>query len=75
MVTVDPLGKPLHFIWQEQLHTIQKIVQRWQVDVEWWRAEGRIWREYLALITTHNLFCVIYRDLLVDEWRLVRVYD
>ena len=75
VVTVDGHGIPVEFVWQEQRHPIRAIVQQWQVDLEWWRAEGRIWRDYLALITSNNLFCVIYYDRLHEEWRLTRLYD
>ena len=74
-VMVDTHGDPTAFVWQEQHHAVHRIVQRWQVDVEWWRAEGRIWRDYLALITGDKLFCVIYHDRLGEEWRLTRLYD
>lgn len=75
VVTLDGLGVPTEFVWQGQRHVIRQIVQRWQVDTEWWRGEGRIWRDYLALITADNLFCVIYHDRLLEEWRLIRLYD
>jgi hypothetical protein len=74
-VAVDSSGTPVHFVWQEQRHAIGQIVQRWEIDLEWWRTEGRVWRDYLALITGDNLFCVIYYDRLRDEWRLMRLYD
>jgi hypothetical protein len=74
-VAVDEDGVVSHFVWQEQQHRVERIVQRWQIDTEWWRGEGRIWREYLALITGDKLFCVIYYDRLCDEWRLIRLYD
>ena len=74
-VAVDDHGLPLYFVWQEHQHTVRQIVQRWEIDAEWWRAEGRIWRNYLALITRDNLFCVIYYDRLLEAWRLIRLYD
>jgi hypothetical protein len=74
-VLLDEHSRPLHFTWLGRQYTCQQIVQQWQVDLEWWREPGRIWRDYLALITVDGLFCVLYHDRLVDEWRLVRVYD
>lgn len=74
-VFVDDDGIPTYFIWQEQRHAVSQIVQQWEMDLEWWRAEGRIWRKYLALITSDHLFCVIYYDRLCEEWRLLRLYD
>ena len=74
-VTADAEGQPTAFVWQEQRHTVARIVQRWEVDGEWWHVEGRIWRDYVALITHDHLFCVLYHDRLAAEWRLVRLYD
>jgi hypothetical protein len=74
-VTINDDGEPVCFVWQEQRHVITQIIQRWEIDLEWWRTEGRIWRDYLALITGDNLFCVIYYDRLCQEWRLLRLYD
>jgi hypothetical protein len=45
------------------------------VNVDWWRAEGRIWRAYLAVTTTDGLLCVIYQDLEKQTWFLAKVYD
>jgi hypothetical protein len=74
-VTTDGDGVPTHFRWQEQRHAVRQIVQQWEIDLEWWRPERRIWRRYLALITNDNLFCVIYYEPLCEEWRLLRLYD
>lgn len=75
VVAVGVDGLPTHFVWQEQRHPVRQIIQRWTLDLEWWRAEGRIWRDYLALITRDNLLCVIYYDRLAENWQLVRLYD
>lgn len=74
-VTLDHAGQPAQFTWQGRVHRIVRIEQRWQVDVDWWAAHGRIWRTYFALITADGLFCVLYRDLNRDEWRFARLYD
>ena len=46
---------------------------RWRVHLDWWRVE--IWREYFQVEAHTGFTCVIYRDLLTDEWYLERVYD
>lgn len=74
-VHTDAQGGPLHFDWQGRRHTRRRIVQSWEIDVDWWTEHGRIHREYWALITTAGLLCVLYRDCLCNEWRLVRLYD
>ena len=61
-VETDGLGRPLRFVWQQRPHGVVRIIQHWQVDLEWWRAEGRIWRTYTAVITSDGLLCVIYLD-------------
>ena len=47
MVTVDEHGTPVDFTWQEQRHAIAQVIQRWEIDLEWWRAdEWRLMRLY-----------------------------
>jgi hypothetical protein len=74
-VTPAAQGTPAEFVWQGRTYAVAQIVQRWQIDSEWWRGEGRIWRDYFVLITQDNLFCVIYFDRIREDWRLVRLYD
>lgn len=74
-VQTDAAGRPLRFSWQQRVHPLLKIQQRWQVDTDWWSEEGRIWRSYLAVTTTTGLLCVIYQDLLTDDWFLSKIYD
>ena len=74
-VELNESGWPGRFTWQGQSHTVQHIRQRWQVDGDWWSAAGRVWREYIALTTAGGLLCVIYLDLLDQNWYLSRVYD
>jgi hypothetical protein len=71
----DAEGCPLRFFWQGRRHQVQQVVQRWQVDSDWWSPEGRIWRDYSAVVTGDGLLCVIFYDHLLHEWRLTRVYD
>ena len=74
-VDTDEEGRPVGFTWQGQSYRLHQIQQRWQVDNDWWREEGRIWRDYLAVTTTTGLLCVIYRDLAGDGWFVAKVYD
>ena len=66
---------PARFTWNGRVHMVQQIHQRWQVDGDWWSEAGRVWREYLALTTTGGLLCVIYFNLLDQNWYLSKVYD
>jgi hypothetical protein len=74
-VTTDSQGRPVRFGWQGRSHRLKQVQQRWQVDTDWWRAEGRVWREYQAVITTDGLLCVLYQDLLEQRWYLAKLYD
>lgn len=74
-VTCNAQGNPTRFRWQGQTHRIEHIWRRWEVDVDWWSEEGRIWREYLILSTQDNLLCEIYQDLTRKEWYFVRFYN
>ena len=66
-------GLPQGFTWEARSHTVQLVLDRWRVDVEWWR--WRVWREYFRLATRTGLLVVVYHDLLEDRWYLQRVYD
>ena len=72
---VDALGRPVAFQWQARSHPLAQIHQRWQVDTDWWRAEGRISRTYFAATTVTGVFCVIFQDLLSTQWFLAKIYD
>lgn len=72
---MDSEGRPVRFRWREQLYRLQRVQQRWQVDSDWWSAEGRVWRDYWAVITIEGLLCVLYYDHLTSEWRMTRAYD
>lgn len=74
-VELGTAGWPACFIWQGRAHAVQNIRQRWQVDGDWWSDAGYVWREYMAVTTADGLFCVIYFDLITQQWRLSRLYD
>lgn len=71
----DGENRPVRFLWCGRRHQIQQIVQRWQVDSDWWSSEGRVWRDYVAAITTDGVLLVLYYDHLGAEWRLAKIYD
>jgi len=71
----DADGRPLRFVWRERPYRLAQIQQRWQVDADWWREAGRIWRDYVAVTTTDGLLCVLYQDLLTENWFLSKLYD
>lgn len=74
-VTLDDDGSPSCFMWRAQRHEIAQILKRWELDADWWRADGYVYRLYLAVLTDRKLLCVIYHDHLRAQWRLLRLYD
>ena len=75
LMRLDEQGRPIRFTWQGQAHRLVQIHQQWQVDTDWWRAEGRIWRCYWAVTTITGLFCVVYQDIQSECWYLAKIYD
>lgn len=67
--------QPNAFVWHGITHWIEQIVQRWEIDTDWWAVEGRIWRQYFAVSTNSKLFCVIYQDKETEKWFVSRLYD
>ncbi len=71
-VKISPEGSPAAFVYQKKPVVIRAISNRWRVREGWWREE--VSREYFQ-VDTSRFNCLIYRDLLKDDWRLQRVYD
>jgi hypothetical protein len=74
-VETDSQGNPVRFVWRGRRHRLQRIQQRWQVDSDWWSAEGRVWRDYWAVVTFDGLLCVIYQNLQDRAWYMAKEYD
>ena len=73
VVNMDALWTPLQFTWDEQLHQVEDILDRWRIDQGWWRE--RVWREYFRLTTHTGLLAEIFHDLTTQYWYLQRLYD
>ena len=72
---VDAQGVPASFGWQGQTHAVERLVQRWEVETDWWAEEGETRRLFVTLITKTGMLCVLFCDLAVGEWRISRLYD
>lgn len=65
--------EPVWFTWKHQKHRVTHIGAYWRVHTNWWTDHER-WRDYYEVITDTGWLCVLFHDLLADEWRLERVY-
>ncbi len=74
-VLANAAAQPVRFTWQGRSHRVAQVQQQWQVDADWWRAEGRVKRAYHAVTTSSGLLCVLYQDLESGAWFLAKVYD
>lgn len=73
LVAASADNAPQSFYWDNKTHHVCEIANRWRIDREWWRL--RIARDYFVVLTTNGLLAVLFRDLLVNEWYLQRLYD
>lgn len=74
-VLANAAAQPVRFTWQGRSHRVAQVQQHWQVDADWWRAEGRVKRAYHAVTTSSGLLCVLYQDQESGAWFLAKVYD
>jgi len=79
-VTQNSRSQPAIFTVNGQRFVVERIVQEWEIDTDWWTEQGRSWTRHFALVTRDNeagpgVFCVVVADMLREEWRMERVYD
>lgn len=72
---VDAQGVPVSFGWQGQAHAVERLVQRWEVETDWWSEEGETRRLFVTVITKTGMLCVLFFDFGASEWRISRLYD
>ena len=72
-VQAIPDGRPGSFTWSGRMHPTAGVCNGWRVHTDWWHQE--IWRDYYKVQTEDGLLCIMYHDLLTDQWHLVRIYD
>lgn len=73
--TLDDSGRPLHFQWHGRRHVVERVVQQWQVDTDWWAPDGRVHRDYWAAITAEGVLLVFFLDHSDGKWYLAKIYD
>lgn len=74
-VEVDARRQPAKVSLNGRTLKVVQIRKRWQVDVDEWEAEGRVWRAYWRLVTSDKGLIDIYYDFLSQTWRLAEQYD
>ena len=72
----DSLSRPVRFALHGRWHKLARAIERWEVDVDWWKVEGRVHRAYWAVTTTTGMLCVVYKELEGEGgWFLAKAYD
>jgi len=71
----DRRGQRGAFTWHGRTYRIERVLQHWRVDCDWWSESGSVSREYWTVITKDHLLCVLYCDLCEQRWYLSKVYD
>ncbi len=73
---IDSWGRPTRFTLLGRQHKLVRALQHWQVDTDWWHADGGVHREYWAVTTSGGLLCVVYKELEGQGgWFLAKMYD
>jgi len=68
-------GKPTTVRVNGRVLKVIQVRKRWQVDLDAWEAEGRVWRSYWRVLTSDNGLMDIYFDFLDKTWHLAEQYD
>ncbi len=71
----DAQGQLCAFTWNGRTYHIERVLQHWRVDCDWWSDAGQVSREYWAVTTKADLLCVLYCDRCAQRWYLSKVYD
>ena len=74
-IETDPQGRLRAMRWHGQRHAIERLVEWYQIDLDWWSSQGHVRRNYYTVITRTGLLCVLYYDFLSEGWSLARLYD
>jgi hypothetical protein len=73
-VTVETTeGVPARVRVESREHEVERVLARWRLEADWWRAP--LSREYWKLWLRDGLVCEVYQDRLGGQWRITRWYD
>ena len=72
-VRTDAEGLPTHLESAAGWQPVSRVLNRWRIDCDWWRAP--VSREYWRVLLADELAIECYCDRLTGEWFVERVYD
>jgi hypothetical protein len=73
-VTVETRdGLPSRVRIDRRHHAVERVLARWRLETDWWRAP--LSREYWKLWLSGDLVCEVFQDRADGEWKLTRWYD
>ena len=65
-VKTDEAGRPIRVARARRVLAVDRIVESWRIDDEWWRAP--ISRRYFATVLEDGAHLTLYRDLVTGAW-------
>lgn len=74
-VALDARGQPAALTVRGRTLKVRRVRKRWTVDLDWWEADGRVWREYFRVEAERNALCEIYFDFVGESWHMSEIYD
>jgi hypothetical protein len=72
-VRTDSDGLPTHLESAAGWQAVSRVLNRWRIDCDWWRAP--VSREYWRVLLADELAIECYCDRLTGQWFVERVYD
>ena len=65
---------PYSFVWQEETHFVEQILNAWIDDTEWWE-EAPLKHDNYMVTTDTGLMVNLYWDRAATKWFLELKYD
>jgi uncharacterized protein DUF6504 len=74
-------GRPLRFVWRDQLYAVRRVLEHWVATRDWWRdpetaetGEREFWRVEASPDSEVGVYELRY-DTVSDGWMLARAWD
>ncbi|HKK93007.1 MAG TPA: hypothetical protein VJ925_06210 [Longimicrobiales bacterium] len=65
-VKTDDAGRPIRVARARRVLAVDRIVESWRIDDEWWRSP--ISRRYFVTVLEDGAHLTLYRDLVTGAW-------